>query len=192
MIWLACVFMLATSVNTKHCSIQDRGFLAQNNGDIVWSTPVHLTMIEEQLQSLQKEIGFKRKDTDTHKIEIEGKTLTFSIPTDERHSITLARGKCMEMKGHSTSLENILKSGLHEKYRMLTSISFMMQTDERVKCNIQGREEDRGCWQMIEEIGKKYHVKTNISDMQAFLQTHELGLLTTKGSEIMLTTGVRV
>ena len=27
--------------------------------------------------------------------------------------------------------------------------------------------------------------------MQAFLQTHELGLLTTKGSEIMLTTGVR-
>ena len=191
MIWLACVFMLATSVNTKHCSIQDRGFLAQNNGDIVWSTPVHLTMIEEQLQSLQKEIGFKRKDTDTHKIEIEGKTLTFSIPTDERHSITLARGKCMEMKGHSTSLENILKSGLHEKYRMLTSISFMMQTDERVKCNIQGREEDRGCWQMIEEIGKKYHVKTNISDMQAFLQTHELGLLTTKGSEIMLTTGVR-
>ena len=191
MCWLALILMLAIGGEGKHCSIEERGFLAQNNGKVTWSTPIHLELIEEQLYSIQQEVGYKQQNTDTHEVNLDGKTFTFSISTGAEDSITLARGKCMELEGHSSSLENILKSGLHEKYTRLTSISFLMKTKRGIKCNINGKESETECWKQVEDIRDKYHMRTNTSNMKAFLQTHELGLLNTKGNEIVLTNGMK-
>ena len=128
MFWLAWILLLARGGTSKHCSIQEKGFLAQSNGKVIWSTPIHLKLIEEQLNSIQKEVEYKQQSTDTHEVNWDGRTFTFSIPVEADNSITLARGKCMELEGHSSSLENILKSGLHERYTRLTSVSFLMKT----------------------------------------------------------------
>ena len=191
MFWLAWILMLATGGYSKHCSIQEKGYLAQNNGKVTWSTPIHLRLIEEQLNSIQREVEYKQQNTDTHEVNWDGKTFTFSIPIEADNSITLARGKCMELEGHSSSLENILKSGLHERYTRLTSVSFLMKTKKGIKCNIIGKESETECWKQVEDIRNKYNMKTNTSNMRAFLQTHELGLLNTKGNEIILTTGMK-
>ena len=191
MIWLAWILMLAREGNSKHCSIEERGYLTQSNGKVTWSTPIHLKLIEEQLNSIQKEVEYKQQSTDTHEVNWDGRTFTFSIPVEADKSITLARGKCMELEGHSSSLENILKSGLHERYTRLTSVSFLMKTKKGIKCNISGKESETDCWKQVEDIKNKYHMKTNTSSMRAFLQKHELGLLNTKGSEIVLTTGMK-
>ena len=189
--WLAWVLILATRGESKHCSIQENGFLAHDNGQVTWSTPIHLNLIEDQLNSLHNEIGYKQKNLDTHEVTLDGKAFTFSIPIEKRNSITLSRGKCIELKAQSASLENILKSRLNEKYRSLTSISFLMKTEGGVKCNINGKESETGCWKQVETMGQKYNLKTNTSNMKQFLETHELGLLSTRGTELTLTNGIR-
>ena len=191
MFWLAWILLLARGGTSKHCSIQEKGFLAQSNGKVIWSTPIHLKLIEEQLNSIQKEVEYKQQSTDTHEVNWDGRTFTFSIPVEADNSITLARGKCMELEGHSSSLENILKSGLHERYTRLTSVSFLMKTKNGIKCNINGKESETKCWRQVEDIRRKYNMKTNTSNMRAFLETHQLGLLNTKGSEIVMTTGMK-
>ena len=188
--WLIFFLLVLSGTKSKNCLIEEIGYLATDKGKIIWQTPLHLELIETQLKALKKEVGYKHEDSEKHNVQMDGKAFTLYVPVSSTDSITLSRGKCIEIHAHSASAENILKSRINEKYDTLTSISFVMKTNKGVKCNVFGKESESDCWKQVENLGKKYNMETNISNMVDFLNKHELGLLNTKPGKLFLTTGV--
>ena len=181
---------LVVSSSSQYCSIQKTGELAITNRIITWNSPVNTLRLETQVKTIKEELEIENSQYQRYSFTKHDKHFKIEVPK-ETSSLTLARGKCLEMEARSITVEEILEAKLNERFSKLDSINFIMKTANKTKCNTSGREEQADCLKQIEQLAAAYRLKTNASEMEQFLNKHKLGMLTVQGQQLVLTTGTK-
>ena len=183
------IFLISTC-SAEFCSIHQTGELAITNRILTWDSPVNTLRLEKQVKAIQKELEITENEYQTYSFTKGKKMFNIRVPKDTS-SITLARGRCLEMKARSITVEEVLNSKLNEKFKRIDSINFVMKTSNKTKCNIKGREEEANCLKHIEDLANTYKIKANTTEMDNFLNKHKLGMLSIQGENLILTTGAQ-
>ena len=183
------IFFISTCA-AEFCSIHQTGELAVTSRTLTWDSPVNTLRLEKQVKAIQQELELTETEYQTYPFTNGEKTFNIRVPT-ESSSITLARGKCLEMEARSITVEEVLKAKLNERFKKIDTINFIMKTSDKTKCNIKGREEEANCLKDIEELANTYNIKANTTEMKSFLNKHKLGMLSIQGEDLKLTTGAQ-
>jgi hypothetical protein len=186
---ISLLFLIATC-NSEHCSIQKTGELAVTNRIISWESPINTLRLEKQVNTVREELEIEDNQYQSYFFTRNNKDFVVQVPR-EASSITLGRGKCLEMGAKSITVQEIFSARLNERYTQVDSINFVMKTSNKTKCNIKGKEEEANCLKHIEELGETHKIRTNVSEMSKFLDKHKLGMLSVQGDNLILTTGAR-
>ena len=132
------IFFISTC-SAEFCSIHQTGELAITNRILTCDSPVNTLRLEKQVKAIQKELEITENEYQTYSFTKDKKMFNIRVPKDTS-SITLARGRCLEMKARSITVEEVLNSKLNEKFKKIDSINFVMKTSNKTKCNIKGLE----------------------------------------------------
>ena len=181
------VFLLSVS-RSEYCSIQKTGNLVTKNGDFTWDIPINSLNLEKQVKAIQTELQFQTSDYESLLFDDGNKTFRVMVPK-ETTPLTLARGKCLEMRAKCITVKQIVEAKLNERYKEVNSINFVMKGKDKTTCNLRGEEEETECIKHMRTLAESLKLNMNETEVENFLDNHKLGLLAVKGSKLTLSSG---
>ena len=180
-------FLLLHQVTTgaRHCHTEENGQLVKNTGTVVWEIPIDINTLETAVRTLGQDLGSRESDKLTMTYTSGSKII--NIPTHPSESITLARSKCLAKHQKSATIKDILSSKVYEKYSTLSTISYFMEKEKGLTCNLDTQKNGEECWTDINTMAENYKLGLDIEKMKTHMKEHKMGILKVEHNKLKLT-----
>ena len=171
--------------SARHCHIKEGGQLVKNTGTVVWQIPIDINTLETAVRTLGQDVG--SSESENLAITYTSGNTIISIPTKPSESITLARSKCLAKHQKSATIKDILSSKVYEKYSSISTISYFMEKEQGLTCNLEQQQSGDKCWTDIKEIANNYKLGLDMGKMKNHMKEHKMGILKVENNKLLLT-----